>query len=121
MDVLSLVARDKGIDMVMQIAPELPIVIGDEKRIRQVLLNLMVCIFIMSLRAIGFFCLGVLVLLELIVIFAQGNAVKFTSTGHVILRIDFTMDGPIPIVHPNELPVANTTDLTTHYVRYGIQ
>jgi hypothetical protein len=43
MDVLSLAAREKNLDVVMKIAPETPrFVVGDEKRIRQVLLNLMV-------------------------------------------------------------------------------
>lgn len=45
MDVLCLIAREKKLDMVMKIMPETPrYVLGDEKRIRQVLLNLMVMI-----------------------------------------------------------------------------
>ncbi len=47
MEVLSLAAAEKKLDMVMRIAPDTPrYVVGDEKRIRQVLLNLMVIYYL---------------------------------------------------------------------------
>lgn len=65
-DILAVTARNKGIELILDVAPDLPrSVIGDPGRIRQVILNL------------------------------TGNAIKFTEKGHVLLRLNKTEEkGP---------------------------
>ncbi|HET9752398.1 MAG TPA: response regulator, partial [Myxococcales bacterium] len=58
-DLLSVAAQQKGLDVVLRIAPEVPDrVVGDAGRIRQILTNLL------------------------------GNAIKFTEKGHVLVDVD---------------------------------
>ncbi|MGE5047230.1 MAG: response regulator, partial [Deltaproteobacteria bacterium] len=58
-DLLSVAAQQKGLDVVLRIAPDVPDrVVGDAGRIRQILTNLL------------------------------GNAIKFTERGHVLVDVD---------------------------------
>jgi two-component system, sensor histidine kinase and response regulator len=58
-ELLSGAAREKGLDLVIRVAPEVPRhIVGDPGRIRQILINLV------------------------------GNAVKFTAKGHVVVNVD---------------------------------
>jgi PAS domain S-box-containing protein len=60
-------AHEKGLALVCAIAPEVPCdLVGDPTRLRQVLLNLI------------------------------GNAIKFTESGEVALRVTLDMDTPVP-------------------------
>jgi CheY-like chemotaxis protein len=58
-DLMNTKAREKGLDLILRIAPETPRhVIGDAGRVRQILINLL------------------------------GNAIKFTAEGHVYLNVN---------------------------------
>ncbi|MBF0341092.1 MAG: CHASE domain-containing protein [Magnetococcales bacterium] len=58
LDIMGMRAREKGLEMTLEVDPEVPdLLLGDAKRLRQVLINLL------------------------------GNAVKFTPTGQITLRV----------------------------------
>jgi PAS domain S-box-containing protein len=67
MEIVAAQARSKGLSLVFEIAPDLPPgLIGDSTRLRQVLLNLL------------------------------GNAIKFTASGEVSLRVTRELDSFVP-------------------------
>jgi CheY-like chemotaxis protein/nitrogen-specific signal transduction histidine kinase len=68
---LAIRAHQKGLEMVCDIAPDVPAaVVGDPGRLRQVIANLV------------------------------GNAIKFTSEGHVLLSMDVeSVDGDAVVIH----------------------
>ncbi len=62
-EMMSIRARDKGLDLIVEQTSQFPrCVVSDEKRLREILINLL------------------------------GNAIKFTSAGHVTLRLGATRD-----------------------------
>lgn len=69
-DVVALRAHEKGLELIVRTAPEVPrYVVGDPGRIRQILSNL------------------------------AGNAIKFTTRGRVFLNIELTEPpGPVPLL-----------------------